>query len=1187
LLRIPHLLQSQDEITSHITSCWIREIIFPWIMALAACTSSFGFTQTLSGAKTTAAMSTEEVALRVVVEKFFAAYGKKDLFSVMELWSEKSPNLAAYKQNLERQFTAEDLSFGSPEISRVKVESGKASLRVTILLTSINLKSRQKSERRLAQIFEFVMEGEEWKLWRNASAVKDLAEVLVKIDGEAARAKLLAEEKDLVTVELGQELMSQARRLFIQDGYKQAMGIYELALEIARQSGDKRITADALRGIGITCESQGNYTQALERLQASLRISEEISDKSGIARTLRYIGIVYSDQRNRTQALEMYQKSLNLSEEIGDKVAIAHALNSIGNVRQSQGNYTQALEVYQESLKIREEIGDKADITGMLNNIGSIYQLQGNYSQALELYQKGLKFSEESGDKYVIASILNNIGLVYKYQYSYTQALEMYQKSLKIREEIGDKAGIAKTLSRIANIHASQGNYIQGLEITQKRLGILKEIGDKAGIANALFEIGSVHESQGNYAQAMEMYKRSLGIHEEVGNKRGAASTLLEMGNIHKEQGNYTQALELYQKCLRIQEEVGDKAGIAVTLNNIGGIYQSRGDYAQAMEICKRSLGIREEVGDKAGIAVTLNNIGEVHKMQGDHTQALHFAERAVALATQLGLTNYLWKLRTSAGDAYFALNQLSEARLCFDQAIADIETLRFQVAGGEQEQQRFFESKTSPYYAMVKLLIAQNNPGEALTYAERARGRALLDVISGGRISITKVMTDQEKEQERKLNSQLVSLNSQIYVEKLRSQPDPARLSQLEAQRQKARLDSEAFRANLYAAHSELKTRRGEAAPLRFEQAGSLMPGAGTALLEFVVVSDRTYLFVLTKAPQVEVKVYPIEVKEKDLTDRVEGFQKMLSTADNSFSKPAHELYDLLLKPAAAELLGKSRLVIVPDGSLWELPFQALQTPRDRYLIDDHAIFYTPSLTVLRETIEARRLKAPKPLASNLLAMGNPALGLRTTTRVKSVLMDVGFDPLPEAEQQVKALAKIYGHEHSKVYVGTEAREGRFKSEAKGFRVLHLATHGILNDHSPMYSYLLLAQTGEETEEDGMLEAWELMRLDLKADLAVLSACETARGRVGKGEGMIGLTWALFVAGVPTTVVSQWKVRSDSTAELMVEFHRELKSRLSSSTGRYSAAEALRAAALKLKRDHRYQHPFDWASFVVIGDGY
>ena len=175
-----------------------------------------------------------------------------------------------------------------------------------------------------------------------------------------------------------------------------------------------------------------------------------------------------------------------------------------------------------------------------------------------------------------------------------------------------------------------------------------------------------------------------------------------------------------------------------------------------------------------------------------------------------------------------------------------------------------------------------------------------------------------------------------------------------------------------------------------------------------------------------------------------------------------------------------------------------------------------------------------------------------------------------------MQTLARLYGPSQSEVFIGPEAREDRAKSEAGKFRVLHFATHGVVNNASPMYSYLVLSQG--DGKEDGMLEAWELLNLDLKADLVVLSACETARGRVGAGEGMIGLSWALFVASTPTAVVSQWKVDSASTTELMLEFHRNLLTP-------NSKAQSLRKAMLKMLASNEYKHPFYWAPFVVIGD--
>jgi CHAT domain-containing protein len=145
----------------------------------------------------------------------------------------------------------------------------------------------------------------------------------------------------------------------------------------------------------------------------------------------------------------------------------------------------------------------------------------------------------------------------------------------------------------------------------------------------------------------------------------------------------------------------------------------------------------------------------------------------------------------------------------------------------------------------------------------------------------------------------------------------------------------------------------------------------------------------------------------------------------------------------------------------------------------------------------------------------------------------------------------------------------------------VQFATHGILNDVSPMYSHLVLSQKADNPNEDGLLEAWEMKDLDLKADMVILSACDTARGRVSAGEGMIGMTWAMFIAGTPTTVASQWKVESSSTTELMLEFHRQLLS-----GKKLSKAEALRRASLKLMKNPKYRHPSYWAGWVLVGDG-
>jgi len=324
------------------------------------------------------------------------------------------------------------------------------------------------------------------------------------------------------------------------------------------------------------------------------------------------------------------------------------------------------------------------------------------------------------------------------------------------------------------------------------------------------------------------------------------------------------------------------------------------------------------------------------------------------------------------------------------------------------------------------------------------------------------------------------------------------------------------------------------------------------------------------------DLTVYKVGIKEKDLGGLTDRFRERLAKRDLTYGELATKLYDLLLRPAAALLSGRSNLIIVPDGALWELPFQALQSRPGHFLIEDAAVSYAPSLTALREMTRMTRQGSKAAGRNRLLALGNPVLRPEASSQVKEALMDAGLGPLPQAEIQVRAIGRLYGATRSKIYVGPDATEDRLKAEAAAFRVLHIAGHGIVNNTSPMYSQILLSRA-EGSDDDGLLEAWEIISLDLHADLVVLSACETARGRVGAGEGMVGLSWAFFVAGCPSTVVSQWKVDADSTTELMMEFHRNLLAGL-------GKAQALRKAELKLLMSEQYSAPFYWAPFVLVG---
>ena len=169
-----------------------------------------------------------------------------------------------------------------------------------------------------------------------------------------------------------------------------------------------------------------------------------------------------------------------------------------------------------------------------------------------------------------------------------------------------------------------------------------------------------------------------------------------------------------------------------------------------------------------------------------------------------------------------------------------------------------------------------------------------------------------------------------------------------------------------------------------------------------------------------------------------------------------------------------------------------------------------------------------------------------------------------------------------NRVFTGREATEKTFRALAPTYSTIHLATHGIIDNRQPLYSHLLLTKTEGDPENDGLLEAREIMNMNLHADLAVLSACETANGRISPGEGVMGMSWAFFVAGTRSMLLSQWKVNSESTSQLMVNFYGDLHSMNGRSVG--NKARALREATLGLMKNEHYHHPFYWAGFVLVG---
>ncbi|MCI0666015.1 MAG: CHAT domain-containing protein, partial [Acidobacteria bacterium] len=608
--------------------------------------------------------------------------------------------------------------------------------------------------------------------------------------------------------------------------------------------------------------------------------------------------------------------------------------------------------------------------------------------------------------------------------------------------------------------------------------------------------------------------------------------------------------------------------------------------YREAIPPCQESLEIQEKNTNRSGISRAQRVLALAHSALGDHSLAIEEVEKAINAARDSKDRVVLREALKAAGTVFRASGQTDKARNVLDSSIEIIEKMGAKVPVSGEVAPKSMTYQYSPYTLMVELSIEQNQLEDAINYAEQIKARHLLDQLHDSNINLNESTSQADRQAGKKFVDLLVSLEMQMAREEYSPQRDDAHLTELKSQLQQSSVDLKALQARQNAEIEEHVRRRIKEKRLTIQDLSELIPDERTALLQYSCTNEQLSLLIATKSSgAVSLKGYSLKLRIKDISAGVDQLRQLIADLDQSSDLPrvASVWHAKLLKDAQSQLQGKRTLIIVPDGPLWEMPFQALKTPEGRYLLQDYAIFYAPSFSVLREMKKMHAKYRSTSSSRNLLAFGNPALGQSGKVAMPGALMEETLSLLPDAEKQVNQIRHLYGLQRSKVFTGNLATEEQFKALAPQFKILHLAAHGVFNERDPMRSNIVMSQTNKERKEDGLLEAREILKLKLHADLAVLSACETARGQLRAGEGLIGLPWALFIAGCPATVVSQWKVPSDSTADLMVAFHQ----RLNQKNTRVSKADALRRAALSLLEKKEYSHPFYWAGFVVVGSGY
>ncbi|WP_204154601.1 CHAT domain-containing tetratricopeptide repeat protein [Leptolyngbya sp. CCY15150] len=298
----------------------------------------------------------------------------------------------------------------------------------------------------------------------------------------------------------------------------------------------------------------GRFQEALPLFEQALMIVREMGERQGEGTILNNIGVVYRNLGRNEQALDYYEQALAIVTEVGDRATEGVTLNNIGAVYDNLGRYEQALATYEEALAILTEVGDRRGEGITLTNIGLVYSNLGRYEQALATYEQALAIAEEIGDRRGEGTTLSNIGLVYRNLGRYEQALATYEQALAIRTEVGDRAGEGTTLSNIGVVYNSLGRYEQALDYYEQALAIRTEVGDRAGEGTTLSNIGAVYRNLGRYEQALATYEQALAISTEVGDRAGEGTTLQHLAALHQAQGDIDTALAWWQEGLALEE---------------------------------------------------------------------------------------------------------------------------------------------------------------------------------------------------------------------------------------------------------------------------------------------------------------------------------------------------------------------------------------------------------------------------------------------------------------------------------------------------------------------------------------------------------------------------------------------------------------------------------------------------------
>lgn len=979
---------------------------------------------------------------------------------------------------------------------------------------------------------------------------------------------------------------------------------------------------------GNRCLARNDFHGAEQHFRLMLSASQKLGEENlGVASSFNQLGLVGLYQDDLSSADKYFQKSLAIREKlVPNTLTLAGTLDNLGVVATRSSQLPRAETYLLRSAAIREKLSPESQpLAGTLINLGSVYYYLGDFDKGEAASRHALSILHRLAPGNVgEARVLNNLGDLETDRGDLKQAEIYLQQALTIKKRLAPDSGdVGTTLINLARIYAKTGELNRAEDYYHQGLAIARKIAPTSlDVAEDLTYLGELALQRGDLESAETWLKGALDMGQKAApDNLNVATSLIDLGNVELARAHGNLAEQFYLRALRIQEtRAPHTPDIVLTLTSLADLASKRGKTEQAEQYLNRARAVFEgRTPRNLQFAMVLNGLGEAALTKLDLTAAEKYFRQALDIRADLipGTTAHAETLNGLALTLREE-NRLSEADRTFAQALDALENQTAHLGGTTEIRYGFRGLHAKIYQQYIDLLMAERQSERAFQVLERSRARTVLETLAMVHADIRKGVDPKLLEQARSIQAD-IGAKADRRAKSLSGEHATAQVAQVEKELAELRSLESEVNSQIRSA-SPAYAALTQPIPLDARGVQKNLLDAQSVLLEYALGDARSYLFVVTRT---SLRVYPLpsrarisrlaRIVYRSITERSRRFprenlaqrQERFARAEEKYDRAATELSTMILGPVLRSLNGM-RLLIVSDGALQYLPFAALPAAiQDRTpIVATHEVINLPSATVVAtlRQLESRRQPATKLVA----VLADPVFG-RRDTRVSGLGESPPSPPPPSASAPVEShmarsvrdvglssLPRLpFSREEAAVIVATAppgqaeafldfdaSRTIALGQDLAEYKIVHFATHGLLDSGHPEFSGLVLSLVDRQgSPQNGFVTLEDIYNLDWKADLVALSACETALGKAIQGEGLTGLTQGFMFAGAPRVMASLWSVDDAATASLMAGFYKGVLNE------GLSPGEALRSTQVRMWKQKRWRNPYYWGGFVLQGE--